>query len=500
MEFSTRRTRRGVNLPNENILIHVMKDPPKSRHTRKKERISEADVTWMVRPDGDNSDSTRINEAISVLPKKVNPMTGRTAIDSAGASPVWENIGKDVSKKRSIAPMSFVDVTGAKQIRSPYAFDIVRPPIIPAEDLVSLVNPRLHRSKAVATNPGLREGVSIGAQFDKIDRDEIKRNLNDHGTSVSVASPLYFRVDEPAQQPIIMRDSTNIPLGKTIPTAPLPLFDIDQFKNVIDMNKVITDRDHYSMNSGMYQNISSQEPSNNIDFNKNISTPIHTPAYTNDGFPIWDSSIHYNDETTHLKDNTLVSYATPLTDMNPYMQKNVQYDLERNNPVYSTNSGTRALKIGTIQDLSPTLYRNSPVYSTNSGVKPTRLSDQQDLTPQLYRNNPIYSTNSGIRSLKIGEIQDLTPKLDSGKITTTYSTAKDRSNIGHTSSDQQLHSGLQVKTSLNHLSFENQGTIPKMSRSSIPLSHIQRTPINTSSSLQSGMGQYKSNIDSIFVQ
>jgi hypothetical protein len=63
-----KKERGGIGLGNQES-VHIFRDPPKSIHTRKKERINEGDVTYMTRENQD-----RISDNIMQFARGVNPM------------------------------------------------------------------------------------------------------------------------------------------------------------------------------------------------------------------------------------------------------------------------------------------------------------------------------------------------------------------------------------------------------------------------------------------
>jgi hypothetical protein len=112
---------------------NILRDPPKSVHTKKKERVEMGDVTFMIR-----NDDSRINEGISYLARGVNPM-----VDVS-----YSNYGGNGAKLTSMPTLA---ATNPYKVIKDGAF---RPPIMTQEDLLPLS--RMRRPETAATtNPGI---------------------------------------------------------------------------------------------------------------------------------------------------------------------------------------------------------------------------------------------------------------------------------------------------------------------------------------------------------
>jgi len=138
---------------------HIYKDPPKSKFTTKRDKISEADVQWMTRPDSVYSDPTRINEAIKYLPRSIDP------------------------------------IAKVKYGSNPYKLDVIRPPERSAEYEIAISRPRIHQNKSVYTNPGLSEGRSGIDVGQYIDLYKVKDITDVQKTVAQVKPGAYYKVD-----------------------------------------------------------------------------------------------------------------------------------------------------------------------------------------------------------------------------------------------------------------------------------------------------------------
>ena len=129
-----KKERGGVGLGNHEG-VHIFRDPPKSIHTRKKERINEGDVTYMTRENQD-----RVSDTIMQFARGVNPMVS-VSYNSHGAG------GARLS--------SF---TNQPQAHNAYKIDKkFIPPIFRQEDLLPLSRQRrdLTTAQSKASSPYL---------------------------------------------------------------------------------------------------------------------------------------------------------------------------------------------------------------------------------------------------------------------------------------------------------------------------------------------------------
>ncbi len=138
---------------------HIYKDPPKSKFTTKRDKISDADVQWMTRPDSIYSDPTRINEAIKYLPRSIDP------------------------------------IAKVKYGSNPYKLDVIRPPERSAEYEIAISRPRIHQNKSVYTNPGLSEGRSGIDVGQYIDLYKVKDITDVQKTVAQVKPGAYYKVE-----------------------------------------------------------------------------------------------------------------------------------------------------------------------------------------------------------------------------------------------------------------------------------------------------------------
>ena len=329
-------------------LIHVLRAPPSSIHTRKKERITDSDVMYMVR-----NDDTRINEGVSYLARGTNPMVDVSYNNTGG--------GSRTNTMRNV------------QASNPYKVKVFRPPLQRQEDLLPLS--RMRRPETVGlTNPGIRNGMAIhdlSSQFDKSDVfssvDKTKRsyesirptatynisvpmevftggNINNNkqyyslSSSVNDYTPLdaWNNLDSNILKADIRDEILKLSAGTNISANE----DIDRSYNI--------DKDNYIKDNIIIKNITPNfsiqvyNPDTNkaVDVNANLKEKLNIAVQSSMGNPI--SLVREDGQNIKLKD-----YLYKIVKTNVGMDKLVlvvpsfEYELDRNIPLYAVSTNTR---------------------------------------------------------------------------------------------------------------------------------------------------------------
>lgn len=157
--------------------VHILREPPKSIHTRKKERVDMSDVTYMIR-----HDDSRINEGVSYLQRGVNPHTDVMYNNSGGGSRTntFQNI----------------QASNPYKVMKDGAF---RPPIFTQEDILPLSRQRRSETAAI-TNPGIRSGYNIHNLESVIDKGEIHSSVDGEKLNyIAVRPTAVFKMQLPQE-------------------------------------------------------------------------------------------------------------------------------------------------------------------------------------------------------------------------------------------------------------------------------------------------------------
>lgn len=137
---------------------NILREPPKSIHTRKKERVDISDTLYMIR-EGDDS---RINEGVSYLARGVNPHV----------DVMYNNVGGGGGGH--LTTMRNIQASNPYKVMKDGAF---RPPMFTQEDLLPLSRQK-HPESAVSTNPGIRNGFNIHNIEQVFDKEEVKSSID----------------------------------------------------------------------------------------------------------------------------------------------------------------------------------------------------------------------------------------------------------------------------------------------------------------------------------
>lgn len=188
---------------------HIYRLPPSSIFTRKKEKVSEADVMWMTRPDGAASDPSRINEAINYYAKGINP----------SVEVMYGNYSKG-SQTNSLHHT---------QPGALYKLDSVRPPLFPVETTLPLSRPRTHQNKTVETNPGLPNGLAGNTLAYSVDMENIQNAIEQGVSSGPIPATAYYKIDAPSPMSATWAINESRPSSYETITNPGRPMNIDAF-------------------------------------------------------------------------------------------------------------------------------------------------------------------------------------------------------------------------------------------------------------------------------
>ena len=360
-----KKERAGVNLVAYEV-PHIYRDPPKSVFTRKKETVNIADVMYMMRPDNDYGDPTRVNEGIQVFARGRNPMVQ-------------------------------VDMGQGQGVKSPYKVEVVRPPMMPLETLVAISRPHIHQNYAAQTNPGSRDHtkMSIG---DAVDKDQIKGIIHEDVTAG------------------IMRTNPNLPLefGPTV--------DFDTVKSSITENL----EGIFQTNAGLqYIGLGDEAIRTTNADEKTIKDTLLKNLNTNfSSITIYDPKTNNSiDISANIKDKNYIAISAAkgkeidllARDGTPIKLKDYVYS------VVNTNAGNSQI---VLQVKQPDIFldRNTPLYASRTNMVST-VGYNED----IFRNAKL-SFNQNDKLSNFGSYEDRVsmPNNNMGSVPTASSIRKNR--------------------------------------------------------------------------
>jgi hypothetical protein len=337
---------------------HIYKDPPKSIFTRKKEMVNIADVQYMMQADNPAGDPTRINQAIKVFARGVNPMVE-------------------------------VDYGNGQGARNPYRVEVVRPPLMPLETLVPLSAPRSHQNYSISTNIGSNTVSAIGGD-NLVDKNKVKNMVNQNITNGILRTNL----------------SQDLSFG--------PVVDEQNVRNKITFDTLtgsLASNLSQQMNIGPV--VDSQLTANKIYFDKSINSIVSTPglSYISDeAEKRLRLSAEQSIDKTKMKDNLLKTLNTNFSSVMFFDPKNNTYidiggsireknyiavNAQAGNPIVVSTADGKTIKLKdytysvvkpnigntqiVIQVKQPdiVLERNTPLYSMQTNTKMTLGYNEQ---------------------------------------------------------------------------------------------------------------------------
>lgn len=413
MDTLSKMRKSAVTLPSVEG-VNILRDPPKSIHTRKKERVNAGDITHHIRELKD-----RTSENIRYYPTAVNPMVSVSYANRGGGS-------------------NLTSIGGVGMAHNPYKVirdGAFRPPMFRQEDLLPLS--RQKRMWTTAQTRATPQYQHKTLQEVSIDFSPIKTAVlpnavyNIGGTRTSqtyegnaVLDPLTYSavsalkgtsgytaydIDQRDASRYINKDSLIYNIISSLKgTAGTSEYDIDQR----DASRYVQDRPITSYTTPGYSvqvfDATSRTMSTLNLPDKKLKDIVYTAS--KGGHIKFDGP---NGQTIKLKDYTWTVYQTPKnTNVIVLETHDPDIELSRNLPLTSVNSRIRSRIAGNPEVLEPILENNRPMVSAHAttkiitGVTPVNDRDINIYTRKL--NIGSYEPRPTITSLNR---QDMIPIL-----------------------------------------------------------------------------------------
>lgn len=362
------------------IESHIYRDPPRSYTIPKKERVSEGDVMYMTRPDGPDSDASRVNESIRYMPTSINPSVAINMINTnAGGSRVLHS-----------TPI---------QASNPYKVEVVRPPLYPVESLNPLSRPRTHQTTPVTTNSGIPYGFNNGQLQESMDKNEIYDIIRIPKANGAILPPTAFYKLETPQILQISNEIRNNPLTYSA-TANLTIPKANN-TNMFNVTNEVQDIDSYAISSNASDNIATVITESSLRDNKKSEVKDENLILDNisAGYKIIMYDVNNND--THEivgsikdKDNISVTAALKLpievSTPNGCTKKIHDYTYK----IVKTNASQDKLIISINQNDNIELDRNIPLYAATSNpcdTKNGQCNIRHDISGKQHLNSHTYT-------------------------------------------------------------------------------------------------------------
>lgn len=409
-------------------LVHILREPPKAIHTRKKERISESDVQYMIR-----NDDTRINEGISWLPRGINPMVDVSYSNTGGGS-----------KTTSIAQV---------QASNPYKLSVFRPPLQRQEDLLPLSRMK-HPETAAITNPGIRNGMMIHDVSEVFDKATTLNSIDPTKRSyLSIRPTATYNIDKPMEVFTggNVRQTRYTSVGTNVGADYRTIDDTWGLKNYDEINnkKLRISQGTNPSTNGEY------DRSDNIDINNFIKDNIILKNIS----PNFSIQIYNPDTQTSVNVNSSVKD-----------RMNIAVQSSLGNPISLMTENGKNIKLKDYQ------YK---IVNTNVGMDKLILV-VPSYEYELERNVPLYSLGSNISGYTSNDRYEENP-ITTEKVKTSANTSMS-SGYGRTEAIHDTEHNMNLKgMGATGFSFNNSGSIPSVTTGTTRNTSINNRNLNTKS-------------------
>jgi hypothetical protein len=368
-----KKERGGVN-PVGRVGLHIYRDPPSAKFTRKYEPVNIKEVMYMADPTSEHGDPSRMNESILYYARGKNPMVE-------------------------------IDYGAGQGASNPYKVEVVRPPLEPFQTKNAITRPDVHQNYAIQTNPFI-EPVSIG---NKIDRNEIAKPIHqDQLAGVIKATPsvsYYNLIDQMSRDASTkIRSDETILRGSIRPTSS---YDLNPSRDTnFIRSTAVGESNVYTVTSNL--NFNRQTP-NAAEMRESISQHAIQDLNT---FGVTSNATFGNIVVFDPKTNATLDLSSTVKDKH-YIAVNAAYGKPL---VFNTNDGRQIMlkdysysavntAVGNpqliIQVNQPDVHldRNTPLFTASSNLRGLGETDAARMgagSIELEQNVPLVSVNSGI--------------------------------------------------------------------------------------------------------
>jgi hypothetical protein len=388
--------RRTVTLPSVEgwgTNMNILKDPPKSIHTRKIDKVSDTqEYTLMLQASGD-----RIAENIQVYPRGVNPMVsvnygnqGTSGGQNRQSGSTPGTIGRNGINRGN-------NNVGTKM---PYTIQNFRPPVLTEFDLLPLS--RLPRTWNYAfSNPSMTNYVNQSECQDT----QWKRALKDQMLKKSARPTAVYKIERPLQSFKIDNAITNKRikingnsglrfLDRSEQKVQIPKFNLDKNYQQVKAN----------VNKGKQQRTidkTNVHTTSRIKSDKINARARVNPGQRRDVTPI--SDLQTFEKYTH--DTLKGQFSSQKTGINDYSFIHDDIELEKNVPLHSsrTNTSTNYQK-NVEHDVGYDLNRVLPLHSSRTNTSTNYQKNvEYDIGYDFEKNTPLTNATTNIND--IGDTQ-----------------------------------------------------------------------------------------------
>ena len=372
--------------------MNILKDPPKSIHTRKIDKVSDTqEYTLMLQASGD-----RISENIQVYPRGVNPMV------SVSYGNQGMNGGQNRQSGGTAGTRSRNGINRGNNnvgTKMPYTIQTFRPPVRTGFDLMPLS--RLPRAWGYAfANPSMPNYINQTECQDK----QWKRALKEQMLKKSARPTAVYKMERPLQsfkidnaitdKRIKIQGQSGLRfLDRSEQNVQVPTSKLNQNYQQIkaNVNKGNTQRTVEKWN----MHTDSRTNQNKVNANARVN-----PGQRRDITPISDLQNFEKYTQDTLKGN----FASQKTGMNDYSFIHDDVELEKNVPLHSSRTNTSTYENNLSHEVDHDLQRVLPYHTsrTNTGTN-YQKNVAHDIGYEFDKNTPL--TNARTNVNEIGDTQ-----------------------------------------------------------------------------------------------
>ena len=370
--------------------VHIMRAPPSSIMTRKKERVDMADVEYMIR-----NDDSRINEGVAYLARGNNYM-------------------QDVNYNNHGAGGTTTMMT--MEAKAPYRnSEAFRPPIYKQEDRLPLSR-MPHSNFAVSTNPGIRTGFVDPTLHSHVDMDPINAAINKQKRNYISVRPTFM------YNGIKHMDAFNYSHAIDDRRRNTSASTWASLQRDIPQNREITsgiqDRVNYSASAPLSSFDTNERGTDQINFEEHIkNNPLLKNISSNFSIVVYNPATNDSSEVKgSIKDKMNIAVASSLSrpidltrdDGTPIKLKQYRYKVVQSN----VSGGTDTLVVFPMNVPDLHLDRNMPLYAAGSNSSGFLQDARFNIDGDMVMADPIRTSASAPASHSYGQDPRYTTESD----------------------------------------------------------------------------------------
>lgn len=435
----------GIQLPKRQSYVlpsvesfHILRAPPSSIHTRKKERVDLSDITYMIR-----NDDSRINESVNFLARGTNPMIDVSYNNMGGGS--------------RTNTMPNIQASNPMKVIKDGAF---RPPLFTQEDILPLSRQRRPETSAI-TNPGVRSGFNIHNLESQIDNGSIQSATNKEKINYMARPTAVYRMEIPHE--VFSGHRMRDPMKISATAGYKGNQDYEMARDTQLINPMEASRDPLNVSATP----NAYNPNNNATRDENIDIN----NYIKDNIILQNISPNFR---IMLYDSNNKNYSEVFSSIKDKLNIAVQSSL--NNPISLARSDGAQIKIKDYRWQIVT----SAVGGDNLVILPMNAPDLQ-----LERNMPLYAAGTNVSgNTKVERFHTVDP-LMGDKVQSSAGSAVSM-NYGRQDAIHDVERNMKLRGMGSVGGFNNMGSMPMSQKHDIPTLSSKNITVKQAAALEMG--------------